>query len=79
MTLGCRCTCEPAGLSQQEGAPGHEEKQSCLQQREVPEFGELGHVTKTESQGAKQKLALTPAAPTTEPLTCINVNEVSNM
>lgn len=52
MRLGQRCTCEPAGLGQQEGAPGHEEKQSRLKQGEVPELGELGHVMATESQGA---------------------------
>ena len=52
--LWCSCTCEPAGLSQQEGAPGHEEKERCLQQREVSQLSELGHVIKTESQGLNE-------------------------
>lgn len=49
----CECdvfmcaTCETTGLSQQECAPRHEEEQSCLQQLEVPQFGELGHVQTT--------------------------------
>lgn len=51
------CTCEPAGLSQKKGAPGHEEKQSRLQQGEVSQLGELGHVMKTERQGSKQEVA----------------------
>lgn len=55
--VGVLDTCEPAGFSQQERAPGHEEKQSCLQQGEVPQLGELGHVIKSKSQGVKQKLA----------------------
>lgn len=50
-------TCEPAGLSQKKGAPGHEEKQSRLQQGEVSQLGELGHVMKTEHQGSKQEVA----------------------
>lgn len=51
----CRRTCEPAGLRQQESAPGHEEEESRLQQGEVPQLRELGHVNKIESQGAKTK------------------------
>lgn len=51
----CRRTCEPAGLRQQKGAPGHEKEERRLQQGEVPELRELGHVTKIESQGAKTK------------------------
>lgn len=37
-------TCEPAGLRQQEGAPGHEEEEGRLQQREAVQLGELGDV-----------------------------------
>lgn len=78
MSLKCRCTCEPAGLSQQERAPGHQEKQSCLQQREVPQLGELGHVIKIKGQGAKQKLAhpqhlQPPAAPTSDKTTDVSM------
>ena len=50
----CRSTCEAAGLGQQERAPGHEEKKSRLQQGEVSQFSELGHVIKTESQGRNE-------------------------
>lgn len=39
-----RLTCESAGLGQQEGAPGHEEEERRLQQREAVQFGELGDV-----------------------------------
>lgn len=49
-------TCEPTGLGQQEGAPGHEEKQGRLQQREVPQLRKLGHVIKNDRQGAKAKV-----------------------
>lgn len=51
--LGSECvvfmcaTCEATGLSQQERAPRHEEEQSCFQQLEVPQFGELCHVQTT--------------------------------
>lgn len=37
-------TCEAAGLSQQEGAPGHEEEESRLQQWKAVQLGELGDV-----------------------------------
>lgn len=37
-------TCESAGLSQQEGAPGHEEEEGGLQQREVMQLSEFGDV-----------------------------------
>lgn len=37
-------TCEPAGFGQQEGAPGHEEEEGGLQQREAVQLGELGDV-----------------------------------
>jgi len=47
----CACiTCEATSLCQKEGAPGHEEEQSRLQQLKVLQLGELGHVTR-ESQG----------------------------
>ena len=39
-------TGEAAGLSQQEGAPGHEEEEGRLQKGEVSQLGELGHVTR---------------------------------
>ena len=42
---GPELTGEAAGLSQQEGAPGHEEDEPCLQQREAAQLGELSHVT----------------------------------
>lgn len=38
-------TCEAAGFSQQEGAPGHEEEERRLQQREAVQLGELGDVS----------------------------------
>lgn len=50
-------TSEAAGLSQQEGAPGHKEKQSRLQQWEVPQLGELGHVITTELVKGQNKSA----------------------
>lgn len=37
-------TCEPAGFGQQEGAPGHEEEEGSLQQREAVQLGELSDV-----------------------------------
>lgn len=37
-------TCEAAGLCQQERAPGHEEEEGRLQQREAVQLGELGDV-----------------------------------
>lgn len=37
-------TCKATRFSQQERAPGHQEEQASLQQRELPEFGELGDV-----------------------------------
>lgn len=49
----CGRTCEPTGLSQQEGAPGHEEKQGRLQQREVPQLRKLGHVIQKRSSRSK--------------------------
>lgn len=39
-----RLTCEPAGLGQQEGAPGHEEEERRFQQREAVQLCELGDV-----------------------------------
>lgn len=62
-------TCEPAGLGQQEGAPGHEEEESRLQQGKVPQLSELGHVMK--SQGAEQEAAQTQS-------TCSVEMEISN-
>lgn len=37
-------TSESAGLGQQEGAPGHEEEERRLEQREAVQLGELGNV-----------------------------------
>lgn len=37
-------TCETPGFSQKEGAPGHQEEQTCLQQLELTQLGELCHV-----------------------------------
>lgn len=36
--------CKATGFSQQERAPGHQEEQAGLQQRELPKFGEFGDV-----------------------------------
>lgn len=38
-------TREATGLGQEEGAPGHEEEEGRLQQREAVQLGELGDVT----------------------------------
>lgn len=46
----CKGTCESTGLSQKKGAPRHEEKESCLQQGEVPQLSELGHVMTQKSR-----------------------------
>lgn len=50
-----RSTCETAGLSQQKRTPGHQEKESRLQQREVSQLGELRHVRKNQVKEKKQK------------------------
>jgi len=36
--------CKATRFGQQECAPGHQEEQAGLQQRELPKFGELGDV-----------------------------------
>lgn len=36
--------CKATRFGQQERAPGHQEEQASLQQRELPKFGELGDV-----------------------------------
>lgn len=40
-------TCEATGLCKQECAPRHEKEQSRLQQLEIPQLSELGHVEMT--------------------------------
>ncbi|KAG5843633.1 hypothetical protein ANANG_G00153010, partial [Anguilla anguilla] len=52
--------CEPTGFGQQEGAPGHEEEERRLQQREVSQPGEFGYQgghessRHTEGEGAAE-------------------------
>lgn len=62
MTTRSVGTCEAAGLGQQEGAPGHEEEQGRLQQREISQFGEFGQV----SRGKLRFKPTGSAPPTTE-------------
>lgn len=45
--LCMRATCEATGLCKQECAPRHEKEQSRLQQLEIPQLSELGHVETT--------------------------------
>lgn len=47
-------TSKPASFCKQEGAPGHQEEESCFQQGEAVQLGKLRHV-KSFVKGSKKK------------------------